>query len=535
MFDYRKFVKFAAAAAAALMVLACGEEKEKFSQASEGNMIPDNAVMAMKIDGAQLFDKALGSPGSEVRQAWNMVKAAVPMYAASMGEMGTLAGDVVKDPAALGLRLDEPVVVSFAAELEDYAAEEGNVEVCLVALLDDSNAFVKVADAVMDLANEQAGAVMTKELVGETYTYYAYTPEEGVSLDMGVAEKSVVVRFKASTSEDDKSLKTSMLGLFNNGGPAKTDGLDAFYASKGDMTVWMDFEGTINMAMPAMEQMDPSSVAQLKAYMPMYKDASMVSDLVFKEGQTVLQFKMYGSEEMMAYTQKYNTSASDKYLDDIPFYPVLAVNVAIKDFAGMVDEMCKVNKEYKEVLGYLSSLGIDDGLLAGFPGNITFALDGNGIGQRDVPGMILMMDCGENVWELAKQYLPMVAEEVMEDVYCIEDMFCVAYAGGTLVAADVETFLAEPVDFDYAETYLGKEISMGGMALDLNSLPKGILDEVAEEIDYSMTGEELLEFFDSMVIRSSQDQMTATVTLNMGDQSENLLAKILSYAVQSVF
>ena len=535
MFGLKSIMKYAAVAAAALTMVACGEEKEKFSQASEGNMIPDNAIMAMKIDAEQLFDKALGAKGSEVRSAWNRVKAAVPMYASSMGEIGTLAADVVKDPSTLGLRIDEPVVLSFAAELKDYEAEEGDVEVCLVALLDDSKAFVKVADAVMDLVNEEAELGMTKEVVSDTYTYYACTPEEGMSIDMGIAEKSVVVRFKASTTEDSKSLKTSMLGLFNNGGPAKTDGLEAFYASKGDVAIWMDCEGTINMALPAMEQIEPMAVAQLKEYIPMYKKSSMVTDLVFKEGQTLIQFKMFGSKEMMAYTEKYCASATNKYLHEIPFYPMLAVNVAMKDFAGMMEEMGKMSKEYKEVLTYMESFGINEKVLAGFPGNITFALDGTGINSREVPGMILLMDCGENVWQLAEQYLPMVAEEVSEDVYCIEDMFCVSYENGTLKAADIATFITEPYEFDYAESYLGDEISEGGIAIDFSCLPMEVLDEVAKEVDRKMTGEDLLEYFDSVVIKMSPDHMTTSIALNMGDQDENLLAKIILYAVHSAF
>ena len=49
-----------------------------------------------------------------------------------------------------------------------------------------------------------------------------------------------------------------------------------------------------------------------------------------------------------------------------------------------------------------------------------------------------------------------------------------------------------------------------------------------------MTGSQLLEFIDSIVISSTPDQMTSTVTLNMGDESENLLSKIISYVAESV-
>ena len=233
MFGINRMFKLVAVVAASVMIVACGQDKEKVSAASENNMIPDNAVFALKIDAQQLWEKALGNPDSELRQTWNMAKSYVPKYAASLGEIGTIAADFVKDPSTLGIRPDQPVVVSFAIDIVDVASEQVDVEVCLVALLDNSAAFVKAADVVMDLANKEAELGMTKEVVDDSYTYYSFSPERGVNVDMGVAEKSAVIRVKANTTKEAEDYKASMLSLFSNGGPAKTDGLDAFYASKG--------------------------------------------------------------------------------------------------------------------------------------------------------------------------------------------------------------------------------------------------------------------------------------------------------------
>ena len=95
MFGINRMFKLVAVVAASVMIVACGQDKEKVSAASENNMIPDNAVFALKIDAQQLWEKALGNPDSEFRLTWNMAKSYVPMYAASLGVIGTIAADFV--------------------------------------------------------------------------------------------------------------------------------------------------------------------------------------------------------------------------------------------------------------------------------------------------------------------------------------------------------------------------------------------------------------------------------------------------------
>lgn len=498
--------RFVAVAVAAFMMAACGNETE-YTQASKGNMIPDNAVAAMKVDATQLWDKALGAEDSEMRLLWDVYKASIP---------------------ALGINMDEPVVVSVAADIQDVKTEQAEAEVYFVALLDDPKVFVNAVDR----ANKDEELGLTKEVIDEVYTYYSCTPDVDMTVDMGVADKSVTLRFKYSSLSKENDNKASMLNLYANGGPEKTEGLDAFYASKGDVAMWMDFEDLMNMIIPIAEETDPSSVKMIKEYMPMLKNASAVTDLAFEDGKTVLQMQMFGSEQMKAYAQKYNAPATSKFLHDIPFSPVFAVNVAMKDFAGMIKDMRARDEQLEDVFDDLESeYGFDKELMEGFPGLITFALDGNGLGERKVPGVLLQMEFEENVWVYIEQYLQQYGEEVEDNIYCIEDEFVVGYEDGILVAGDIYSFISEPFEFDFAESYLGDAISEGGMAFDLKQLPEEVLDELAEEFDSTLTVEELLEFFDSVVFSASPDHMSAAITLYMGDTSENLLGKLVQYFV----
>ena len=531
MFNFKRMFKFAAAAAVALGMVSCAGEDIR--TASEGNMIPDNAVFAMQVNAGQLWDKALGAPGSEARQLWAMSKKSLPLVASSLGEIGTLVNDVVSDPAKIGLCMDKPMVLSFSADMNNFADEQAAGEACLVALLEDSEAFVKTVDSVLKLVRDETGVVISKEEVGSSYAYYSFSIDEEVAVDALVTDESVVIRLKGDTTGEIKNLKASMLELFANGGPAAAKGLDAFYGSKGEFAMWMNYEGIMNMAMPVLESEEPSSVAVFQQYMPMLKGASMVMDLEFKNGQTVLQCKVFGSEEMMKYSEKYYAEASSKYLAEIPFEPCVVVNGAMKDLAGLVKEMSAASPELAEGFEYLESkLGIDEKFIEGLPGLITFALDGRGIDYRELPGFLLLMECDANVWEFAEQYLEMYADEVEEDLYCIEDMFCISYAEGTLKVADIYTFISQPDEFSYEDSYLGQQIEKGGVVIDLSKLPSSVLDAAAREIDYSMTGSQLLEFVNSIVI--NYHDTTSIVTLNMGDSKENLLGKFVQTALEEV-
>lgn len=532
MLNFKRIFKLATATAVSLVMVACASE-DKIPTASEGNMVPDNAVFAMKVNAGQLWEKALGAPGSEARKGWDMTKKSLPLVTSSLGELGTLVNEAVSDPAKIGLCMDKPVVLSFSADMTKFAEEQASGEAYLVALLNDSEAFVKTVDAVLKQVRKETGAEISKEEVGSSYAYYSCSPDEEVAVDALVTKEAVVIRLIGDTAGNIQNMKESMLVLFANGGPADAKGLDAFYGSKGELATWMNYDGIVNMALPVLEAEEPSSVAVFQQYMPMFKGASMVADLEFKNGQTVLQSKVFGSEEMMKYSEKYYAEASSKYLAEIPFEPCVVVNGAMKNLAGLVKEMSEASPELAEGFEYLESeFGIDEKFIEGLPGLMTFALDVRGLDYREIPGFLLLMECDASVWEFAEQYLEMYANEVEEDVYCIEDMLCISYAEGTLKVADIYTFISQPDEYSYEDSYLGQQIEKGGIVIDLSKLPSSVLDEFAHEIDYSMTGSELLEFVNSMVINYSD--MTSTVTLNMGDSQENLLGKIVQTAMEEV-
>lgn len=534
MISFRRIVRLSAVAAAAFIMAGCVGNDALL--ASKGDMVPDNAMMAVKVNADQLWNKALGEPGSPAHDMWVATKSMASMYTSELGEFGEVARQILNDPAALGVNMKEPLVLSLAGELTDYDTYdvEGNVEVCLVALLDNSEAFLKVADAVVAMAENEAGVVVFKDVEQEGYTHYEVELEEDVTLDFGVTAESAVIRFKYDATADAVSLSESMLALYAAEGPQDTDGLEAFYASAADLATWGDLDGLLTMAMPVLEQEDPSTLAQIEAYLPMYAGASFVSDVDFQDGKTVLNFGVYGSKELEAYAKKYYAKSSDKFFSKLPASSFVAANVAIKDFAGLMDEMSKLNAEYAEMLAYLEEdYGFDKELLKGFPGVITFVLSGEGLYDGE-PVFGLMMDCEENVWEYAQEYLAEYAEADENGVYNIEDMVYVGYTDGYMYAMDPETY-KDHNSLSFADNAHAQTIVKGGAVVDLEALPADMLDAFASEISYYMEGEDLLGYITSMVVDPSDDYMSTTVTLNMGDKNHNLLEKLVLTAVESAF
>lgn len=531
MNSFGRILKFAAVAAASFIVAGCIGNDGLL--ASKGDMVPDNAIAAVKVNADQLWNKALGEPGSRARDMWQTGKSMASMYAAEFGEIGDVLRQILNDPDALGVDMKEPMVLSFAGEISEMNDMDGQAEMCLVALLDNSDAFLKVADAAVTFAKAEAGVVVFKDVEKEDYTHYEFVVDEGVSVDLGVTEESAVLRFKFDSTGNTEGLSDSMLALFAGEGPQDTDGIEAFYDSDADLAAWGDFDAMLNVMLPVIEEEDPAIAEQLQPYIEMYAGAAIVYDLDFQDGKTVLNVGVYGSEELEAYADKYNKKASDKFFKQLPEPAFVAFNAAIKDFAGIVDEMCRINPDYVDLLAYLEEeYDFNKELLNGFPGLVTFALTGAGL-YSDVPAFGLMMECDESVWEYAQEYLAEYAEADENGVYNIGEMVYIGYTDGYVYAKDAETFNGLNSS-SFADNAYAKTIAKGGAVVDLEALSADVLDDLASEISYYMEGEDLLEYVTSVVVDPSDDFMSATVTVNMGDKNHNLLEKLVLEAVNSM-
>ena len=376
---------------------------------------------------------------------------------------------------------------------------------------------------------------ITKVELG-SYTYYELLSEYGTTVDLGVAAKAAVLRIRENGSESGDALKESFVNMFANGGPEKTKGLKKFYDADEEVALWVNIDGAMTAAMPLLEdELDSMSFSKLQSYRDIYKGASAVTTLAFNDGKTVLNCNVYGSALLEETATKYNKPASDKYLKMMPASSALVLNVALKDFDGLVDQLCAESEDVQDLFEEIvDEFDFDENLLKGFPGTITLALDGRTLSYRSEPGFMLCVEADRNVWTYAESYLEEFAESQGDDTYSIDDEIYFFYEGDHMTLVDAETMYTAPMSGtnSFAETEFGAQIKNGGLFLNLAAIPSNDLVKFfRREFDLRMSKEEILGFCSSAVLTTSDDFMSATLTLNMNDKEHNLLEKIALSAV----
>ena len=526
-------MKLAAVAAVVLGMSACGGKQKKDSigskdlevpsqleiasnsSASSVNLIPDNAIIALKVMPKQLFDKMLGDPNSALALQWNELRFQLQMVAPAFS-----------NPSKAGLNLDKPMIITLSGHIADVENEEAAIELCVIADLTDRDLFIKSFDDLIEMASDEAE--ISKDYTSSSYTHYVIASDEIHAFDLGVMSKVLVARIKYDPAGNIGDLKKSMSQLFSNRGTEHAEGIQEFYSSGSDFAAWLDFGETMDFIMPLLNKAESVDLKALDQYMPMLETSSIVAGLDFQNGKTVFDVKLIGLDSVKEDINKYLTASSGRFLQYLPSSSVMVANIAFQNLDELVDRVCEENEELAEMFEALQeNIGLDDEMLAGLPGEVILAIDGNGINERETPGLMAIMECDSNLWEFIEGYLEEYATYEAENTYMIQDAFYISYSPyeNALLLIEANTYMG-----GFAETAFAEEIKNGGFVFDMTQLPDDVLDSIAAGEMYYMTGRELLEYASSLVIVPSADFMGATITLNMGDQSHNLLEKAVEIA-----
>ena len=505
---------------------------------TKGNMIPDNAVVAVKVSADQIFNKALGNEMSPVRDYWNMLKSALSGQLSQFGEIGETAREYLKNPALFGIDIEEPVVLSASCDLQSFVEENPACEVYAVALLDDRDAFVNLTDILAAYAGGMLGAEITKEDLAPFYTYYELYKEDDIAVDLAVTAKAAVLRLKVDPTQRYANLKASMLNLFLNDGPAKTAGLNDFYAVPSDFAVWMNVDETIDSLMPLLAQEEPEAAAALLPYVKMYKGSSCLIDLNFMPGKTVLSTRVYGSDELKENMTRFVDVPSENYLMSMPATSAVVVNLALKNLDILVNELCAQNADMQVLFAELvEEYGFDKALLAGFPGTLTASAQPIIVNDEYDIAAKLCVECDSDVWGYAELYLDELGENVAPFEYQIDNQLYVRYKRDEAAEIEYNWYFPVVKEFSFAKTELATQIKNGGVVVNLAALPTDLLlalfEDLEEELGVTFTRQQILDFCSSIVYSLSDDFMGASVTFNMGDQQHNLLEKALLSIVEA--
>ena len=505
----KRLVAMFVATASVLFAVSCSEETANVNLASKDNMIPDNAILAVKVMPEQLWSKLVGNPHSEASRLWNMAKLYLPLQINKYGELGKVIKSAIDDPTTLGVCLDEPVVMTLSLDKKADVRGGAFGEMCYVALLEDSNSFVKAVDALVEYAKEDCGIDITKSTSG-SFTHYQAILEDK-SIDLGVTSESAVLRYSVNPSND---LQSSMGKLFANRENASKSGVTEFYSSTSDLTLWLDVDGTIDTFMPILKIQQPGMAALLEGESSFYEGTSILTQLDFKKGETVMSLDMCGSDKIKELAQKYLAVASDKQFKSLPNSLFVTANVAIKDLSGLVDEICSLNGEYAKKL---KEVGIDDDILAGGPGLISVAF-------TPLEGKLqcgLAIECDKNVWDFLKDNISKKSSEDLlwysNDICIVNDEAIVMYDAGAVrvYSRDAYNFTTYGDTFDMSN-YAG-EIKKGGVVVNLHALDD--YPQLFEALDLA-----------ALVMSFSEDFTGVKLSLKMDDEESTLLEKFVGFA-----
>jgi hypothetical protein len=106
----------------------------------------------------------------------------------------------------------------------------------------------------------------------------------------------------------------------------------------------------------------------------------------------------------------------------------------------------------------------------------------------------------------------------------------VGYDGTAVILVEAETLRRSYQGgiSSFGSTALADEISEYGLAFNVAAIPMDVLNGfIREHREIFKNGRDLLEFISSVTVSSSLEDMTTTLTLNMGDKYHNLLNKLL--------
>ncbi len=518
---FKNFIKLTASAAVMMLLGACGsEDAPEVTLASKGNMVPDNSIMAIKVMPEQIWNKSFGVRGSEAYELWEYGKDQLTYLLNGMGDFGKVAKSVLDDPANLGVNLKEPLVVSYSADVAKLLSRNPQMEMTVVALLDDSGAFVKVFDSLMDLAKKNGEAEITREASG-SFTYYKMSKSgEPFFLDLGVTPESAVLRLSINTPDSAKDSKASMSNLFAAGGPDDKEGIKAFHDSKGDAAVWINLDEIVSSLIPAIKEKAPKDArAIITEVASFFKGASAVADINFKDGETVMTANVLGSEKINELVQRYFKKASDKYFTEIPDNYAVVLNAAVKDLPGLVDIISSVPGVKEE----LRKAGIDKKVLAGGPGVITMAVDMLEEYYESDAKYVICLDADRTLWNFLENKISDKADELYEDFY-VKDDKGLQYRDGSLCLMDENAYGdIQYIDYygSFADSNYAQYIEDGGILFMLRQIPQ--LAETAYE-----TGVE------ACAIAPTETMTGLKATIVMSDRYSNMLEQFAEYFAKEI-
>lgn len=308
---------------AMLLLVSCGKKQGE-------NLIPEDALFVIRIDAAQLTDKA----GLKDGESQLLKKLKKQLKDSGLDkEMRDRVSDILEDPTKSGLDFTEPMFIYVAGDFNK------NVDGGLVGAVANKDDLADLINAIA----EMDGKDEVEESDGVSYM---------VSDDAGIFFTKDW--FYIGPSKDaDETIETLLDRADGNGNIVDNEAFKKMCSKKGVMQTLILGSGMDNLP----------NIDELTKAMPKgteLKDIAGIIDLVLNEGETIIESETVAmSDEWNEYVEKYENSAKEidskqlKYISDECFSAFLNVDIkeTKKYFLDVLKEAGVTSSEMIDMIG----------------------------------------------------------------------------------------------------------------------------------------------------------------------------------------
>ena len=518
------------------------------------NLVPENAIMAIKVDVGDLYKKSFEDNDvtkkliAEIRKGVNEIPDA---------EIKGLYNNALDNPVeAYGLDLDEPVIISVTHPGKINRGSKDLIAVYAAMAISDYDVAKKFVDRVYQAAKADSycyGYPTSKSSINDDVEFYHFGYADGVMISCALSEDFLLFYMTEDRNNADRKAKTAIEDLLSQKNPCSAPGFEDFIDADNSVDFWMNIEAVANIGFNEIKgELYGKNEMAAMLMKSMLNGMAVNGYLDFDEGKTEMGMKMHYSDAMKEQIEKFYQEPSSKFLELLPAETVCAFNVAINN-AGLQkawDDAMK-NPLVQMYMGEAAEFGVSKSLISGLPGTITFGCamnDDDGVGDA-----VLAVECDKNAYKTVMRLLE--NEGMAEDMgngysfvekrydYMIDDYRkeVLAYA---IYNDDKECAVimtpsvwkksngGKNIESNYHKSDSADDIEDGGFVFDFTKIRPQYMRNLLRGVDRHFTVSNFLDFMASIVLTYDEDEVD--VVWNMGDQDRTILQAIVNFAGQNI-
>lgn len=495
------------------LICSCTGEKENYLK-----VVPEDARMAFSVNLASLGKKA--DLANDL-----MVQGAVPMLLLTVDqENQEFAKEIFDNPQKSGVDFTKPLVVAVGGDMANK-----NPEVVAVMAVDNKEALKKVVDTF----GQKAGLGITTK--GDVVT--VDFPQEGGSVAFDGTSLVLLV------SQNRKAL--DLMDLPTN---RQAIVCDPYFAPAVAGTADIAYYGNYDQIFSMLPKDQLAQSGMSDEMLQMFKDMRACSATNFEDGKIVTDMKVYGAEEVLEFSKKFQREMTGKHFDYLPESPAAVFSTAVQQLAELlklypeewqqkVEEFFQQNEMKTSDLNSiegditLAFLGMNNN----FP-QLFLALDFNADSlknneERDAREIKKLVESGQ-FKEISKNLLVSTMSNLPEQFYFGLIDNTVYFMNESMGRKLIKDGKIEKQASNFRSNALASNFNKsGGLIIDFKQVLY-VVNPLLAGNQYQTQVATALSKFDNLVITGEFGTSNSTTVIEMTDKSKNSLRQIVELCEQ---